>query len=396
MTKIKKFGKYSAYTIIIISILIAIYTFIQTDILKKDYANIFGHSYFVVSSSSMSGTLEVNDIIIMKLTKNVNINDIVVYKNKNNEIVTHRLKDINGNSYILKGDKNKTADDPVKKEAIIGVVTHIIHISFILKVIAIIILIIIVIMLMNYEKIIEKYTKKGKVDVPEEIFYSAKRIEEKHSGKTVVIPIKELDEIKEEKKSKKTQEIELLDFDEIIESDEEVKEETKVLEQVLNILKMRNESHTTTRINPHWLKKYQYVYKLSLILLEKDQVSLEKEISNPTFKEIYDYDLEEVGLTNKVRNKIYEMPIHIFLKILVFSILYNDIEFFDGIYKIMKYKIKIDKNNCFKEIQDSYSREEIEDIIKFMKNISIKFDNKKVFELEKIEKGVKLNSYVNQ
>ena len=120
-------------------------------------------------------------------------------------------------------------------------------------------------------------------------------------------------------------------------------------------------------------------------------------VNHPTFKEIYDYDLDKAGLYLNLRNKIYEMPIYVFLRILTFAILYNDAEFFDGIFKIMKYKIQIDKTNYFREIKknDTYGKKQIKALITFMQKISVKYDNKNVFELERIEKYAKLKSYVN-
>ena len=63
----------------------------MTDILKKDYVNVFGYTYFVVATGSMSGTIEVDDIIFVKITKSVKINDIITFKNKDGDIITHRL-----------------------------------------------------------------------------------------------------------------------------------------------------------------------------------------------------------------------------------------------------------------------------------------------------------------
>jgi hypothetical protein len=89
------------------------------------------------------------------------------------------------------------------------------------------------------------------------------------------------------------------------------------------------------------------------------------------------------------------MPIYIFLRVLTYCILYNDDEMFDGVYKILKYKIVIDKDNYFKVIKksDDYSIKQIKALITYMKRISNKFDNKNVFDLEKIEKMVKISNY---
>ena len=65
---------------------------------------------------------------------------------------------------------------------------------------------------------------------------------------------------------------------------------------------------------------------------------------------------------------------------------------FDGVYKILKYKVQIDSENHFKEIKknDAYAKKQLKSLITFMQKISIRFDNKKVFELDRIERYVKL------
>ena len=109
----------------------------------------------------------------------------------------------------------------------------------------------------------------------------------------------------------------------------------------------------------------------------------------------FDYDLDKMGLTETIRNRIYDLPIHLFLRILTYCILYNDDEMFDGVYKIMKYKIAIDKDDQFKQIAstDRHSMQEVKSLIAFMKNVSNRFDKKHVFELDKIEKMVKIKNY---
>ena len=68
---------------------------------------------------------------------------------------------------------------------------------------------------------------------------------------------------------------------------------------------------------------------------------------------------------------------------------------FDGIYKILKYKVLIDNENRFKTIKkaDTYSIKQIKTLIEFMKKVSNRFDNKHVFELDKIERMIKIKSY---
>ena len=44
-----------------------LYTFIVSNVLKKDTVNYFGFTFYNVSTGSMSGTIEIDDIIFVKL-----------------------------------------------------------------------------------------------------------------------------------------------------------------------------------------------------------------------------------------------------------------------------------------------------------------------------------------
>ncbi len=411
MANVKKIFKAVAYVFLFLLVSLCLYTFVMIDILHKDYVNVGGYTYFVVKTGSMSGTLEVNDVIIVKVGKNPKVNDIVTYMDEEGKIVTHRLIRKVGNKYITKGDVNNTEDEPFTDDKLIGVVKSVISPSFVLKLIATFLILFIFLALINFDEVFKKYIVKedNKVtgSVPDDIFEKEKVKEEKHSGLTVTIPLGDIAKIQEiqEKENLEEEAIEVLETEEIIDIDSNnivVKEknslrerERELLELVVNLLRIKNSSLTTTRINKKWLTKFQYVYKLANIVYLGDITELVEAVNHPTFKEIYDYDLDKVGLYENLRNKIYEMPIYVFLRIMTFAILYNDEEFFDGIFKIMKYKIQIDKNNYFKEVKDGYGRKQIKNLIIFMQKISTKYDNKNVFELERIEKYVKLKNYVN-
>ncbi len=414
MTYLKKIFKSIAYTFLVLLVSLCIYTFVVTDIMKKDYVNVFGYTYFVVKTGSMSGTLEVDDIIIVKLSKDANLNDIITYVNDDGEIITHRLVRKVSGKLIAQGDVNNAEDNPITNDQLVGVVKLAISPSFILKLVATFLILFIFLALINFDNIIQKYIIKEKKKVvsgtvPEEIFVTKEHKKEEKSGLTVTIPLNEIANIEkaQEKELESEEEIEILEVEDVIDIDNNsivTKErntarerERELLEQISNLLRIKNDSLTTTRINKKWLTKYQYVYKLALIVNTGDLIELEEAINHPTFKEIYDYDLDRAGLYENLRNKIYDMPIYVFLRILTFAILYNDEEFFDGIYKIMKYKIQIDKLGYFKEVKknDTYGRKQLKSLITFMQKIPMKFDNKNVFELERIEKYVKLKSYVN-
>lgn len=105
--------------ILLIVILFVSYTFVSINVFNRDYVNIFGYTYFEVGSGSMSPTIVSGDIVIVKINDNYDINDIVTYKDKKS-YVTHRVKMINNNSIIVKGDANSIDDKRITKDMIIG------------------------------------------------------------------------------------------------------------------------------------------------------------------------------------------------------------------------------------------------------------------------------------
>lgn len=128
---LKKLGKICGY---IINILIAViiltttYSLIQIKILRYDYAELFGYTMFEVITGSMSGSVEIGDIVIVKVLNKydeLEKDQIIVFK-QDNYIITHRLVEIDENSVITKGDDNNTQDKPIKKEDIIGEVIKVI------------------------------------------------------------------------------------------------------------------------------------------------------------------------------------------------------------------------------------------------------------------------------
>lgn len=108
--------------------IILMYNYFETKILKKDYCNIFGYTAFKVVSGSMSDTINVGDIVIVKIKdeqEQFAENDIIVFK-QDDYIITHRIISIEQNKITTKGDANNTEDKTINKEQIIGKVTNVI------------------------------------------------------------------------------------------------------------------------------------------------------------------------------------------------------------------------------------------------------------------------------
>ena len=106
--------------------ILAIWTSIQLNVQNKEYVNIFGYSIFSTETASMSPTIEIGDIVFVKLGEQVQKNDIITYKSEN-AFITHRIIEIDGDSIIAKGDNNNTEDKPIEKQDIIGKVTYIMN-----------------------------------------------------------------------------------------------------------------------------------------------------------------------------------------------------------------------------------------------------------------------------
>ena len=73
----------------------------------------------------MSGTIEIGDGVLVKLTTDVEKEDIIVYK-KNNQLITHRFIQKEGEYLITKGDANNVQDEPITQYMVIGKVIGII------------------------------------------------------------------------------------------------------------------------------------------------------------------------------------------------------------------------------------------------------------------------------
>lgn len=87
---------------------------------------------YTVTSESMSPRLNINDIIIVKkgyTNEEYKVGNIITFKKKNGEIVTHRIDDITTvdlqRAFVTKGDNNTVKDEEiVKYKYIIGKVIY--------------------------------------------------------------------------------------------------------------------------------------------------------------------------------------------------------------------------------------------------------------------------------
>ncbi|MBR3163430.1 MAG: signal peptidase I [Clostridia bacterium] len=111
--------------IVAIIMILGIYYIVQIKILKKEYANMFGYTFFEVATGSMSNTIEIGDVVIVKINDNIKENDIIVYKDRN-DFITHRLIEIKQEELITKGDANNSEDRSILKNQVLGKVIYIV------------------------------------------------------------------------------------------------------------------------------------------------------------------------------------------------------------------------------------------------------------------------------
>lgn len=122
-------------TLLVAVIIFAVYLFIQTNVLQNSFLHLFGYAFFYVETGSMSGAMEIGDIILVKLgNENLEAQDIVTYFEKD-YFVTHRITNISGNSITTKGDANNSADAPISRDQVIGEVIYIIDMKLVKNVV---------------------------------------------------------------------------------------------------------------------------------------------------------------------------------------------------------------------------------------------------------------------
>lgn len=112
--------------ILLIFLIVVLYCYAQLKIFNKDYINLCGYTVFRVITGSMADTIKPQDVVILKITKDVQVNDIITYKS-DNDFITHRIIDKNKDEIITKGDANTSKDNPITEDLVVGKVIYIIN-----------------------------------------------------------------------------------------------------------------------------------------------------------------------------------------------------------------------------------------------------------------------------
>lgn len=90
---------------------------------KSPVTRVFGYSFLVVETGSMSGTIEEGDLVVVSKTDDYRVGDIITFLPEGEKVpTTHRIVRIDGENYYTRGDANGNAEDPrpVTYENILG------------------------------------------------------------------------------------------------------------------------------------------------------------------------------------------------------------------------------------------------------------------------------------
>ena len=273
-------------------------SFISTVVLHKDYVNIGGYTFFIVASGSMSGTVDVNDMVIEKITDDFQVGDIVTYQ-ADGYFVTHRIISINKDQIITKGDSNNTEDDPIGRDKIIGKVVAIFPFMAIFEILGAIILISIIVVVFNFETIFRKFIFR-----------------------------KDLSKLK-------TREIDRLDQEGY----------SEFIKETLVNMRKRNNNKVKETLSKNWITRLRYVTKINE-LLRMGKYDVLKELLNSY--EVENFEEEDPVFTLAVVEKLKREPIGTYTILLLNAILYEDRESFDIVF--MFFRNKLIKEYCDIEI----------------------------------------------
>lgn len=298
MKILQKILEYLSKILIFELIVLCILAFISTVVLHKDYVNIGGYTFFIVASGSMSGTVDVNDMVIVKITDDFQVGDIVTYQ-ADGYFVTHRIISINKDQIITKGDSNNTEDDPIGRDKIIGKVVAIFPFMAIFEILGAVILISIIVVVFNFETIFRKFIFR-----------------------------KDLSKLK-------TREIDRLDQEGY----------SEFIKETLVNMRKRNNNNVKETLSKNWITRLRYVTKINE-LLRMGKYDVLKELLNSY--EVENFEEEDPVFTLAVVEKLKREPISTYTILLLNAILYEDRESFDIVF--MFFRNKLIKEYCDIEI----------------------------------------------
>ena len=109
---VKKSVSWTGIILLALLVIIAAWLLVDKFILKSKVPSVFGYSSLIVSTGSMSGTIEEDDVIIIKDTGDYKIGDIITFIQDDEKIpTTHRIVGFTEDGgFKTRGDANNAED----------------------------------------------------------------------------------------------------------------------------------------------------------------------------------------------------------------------------------------------------------------------------------------------
>ena len=79
-----------------------------------------GYYSAIISSGSMEPAFSVNDLLLIEAKETYAVSDVITYLSPQDSLVTHRIKNVFGDTYIVQGDANNISDDAFSRQRVLG------------------------------------------------------------------------------------------------------------------------------------------------------------------------------------------------------------------------------------------------------------------------------------
>ena len=122
----KKISVTALILVLLSTLSLNVFTLWSLSEIKRDGFIKSGFSCAVVGSGSMEPAISINDFLLIKSGGSYQVEDIVTYVSAQGSLITHRIKEVYDNGYIMQGDANNIPDEEIAKQKVLGKVIFII------------------------------------------------------------------------------------------------------------------------------------------------------------------------------------------------------------------------------------------------------------------------------
>lgn len=112
MKKVYKVISFIVTVLLALILCLNLYMIIRKKVAKDNYPTVGGYGLGVIISGSMTGTINVDDMVLTKRQKEYYVGDIIMF-HEEQLLITHRIVGKTDEGFITKGDANNVEDSTV-------------------------------------------------------------------------------------------------------------------------------------------------------------------------------------------------------------------------------------------------------------------------------------------